>query len=96
MLGLPGDAVPFQVHVKLRPHVEQFLESLSKTYEVPRAPRVPLGSCGKPVGCLCIGEGGTRAACVGTFACSSRSSSSQLQSGTMPRRSWMCWTPRRS
>ncbi|KAM6113516.1 CTD small phosphatase-like protein 2-B [Phoenicopterus ruber ruber] len=25
---------PYEVHVKLRPHVQQFLESLSKTYEI--------------------------------------------------------------
>ncbi|OPJ86622.1 ADAMTS-like protein 5 isoform B [Patagioenas fasciata monilis] len=31
---LSGDAVPSQVRVKLRPHVQQFLESLSKTYEI--------------------------------------------------------------
>lgn len=40
---LPSQAaVPSQVHVKLRPHVQEFLESLSKTYEVPGAP----GVCG--------------------------------------------------
>lgn len=36
------EAVPSQVHVKLRPHVQEFLERLSKTYEVPGAP----GVCG--------------------------------------------------
>lgn len=55
-LGLPGDAVPFQVHVKLRPHVQQFLESLSKTYEVPAPPCSP-GVCGELSGCCCIGGG---------------------------------------
>lgn len=39
VLGLPADAVPLQVHVQLRPHVQHFLESLSKTYEVPGAPQ---------------------------------------------------------
>lgn len=34
---------PFQVHVKLRPHVQQFLENLSKIYEVPGAPTFPWG-----------------------------------------------------
>lgn len=55
-LGLPGDAVPFQVHVKLRPHVQQFLESLSNTYEVPVPPCSP-GVCGEPAGCFCIWGG---------------------------------------
>lgn len=49
MLVLFQAAVPSQVHVKLRPHVQEFLESLSKTYEVPR----PLGgSVGSPLGGL--------------------------------------------
>lgn len=41
-----GDAVPSQVRVKLRPHVQQFLESLSKTYEVPGGPLFPWGLWG--------------------------------------------------
>lgn len=77
--GLLGDAVPFQVHVKLRPHVQQFLQSLSKTYEVPGAPTFPRGLQG--AGGVPLGGGGdggrTWAACAGTFACSPRSSSSQ-------------------
>ena len=58
MLGLPGDAVPFQVHVKLRPHVQQFLESLSKTYEVPGAPTFPWGLRGASGEPLRQGGGG--------------------------------------
>ncbi|XP_032599698.3 CTD small phosphatase-like protein 2-B [Taeniopygia guttata] len=34
VLEVSQDAVPSQVHVKLRPHVQEFLESLSKTYEI--------------------------------------------------------------
>lgn len=58
MLGLPGDAIPFQVHVKLRPHVEQFLESLSKTYEVPGAPTFPWGLAGSRWGASASGREG--------------------------------------
>lgn len=56
-LGLLGDAVPFQVHVKLRPHVQQFLQSLSKTYEVPGAPMFPRGLQGAGGVPLCRGGG---------------------------------------
>lgn len=70
VLGLPVDAVPLQVHVQLRPHVQQFLESLSKTYEVPGAPQNSPGVCVEPGGCCRTGVGRARAARTGAFICS--------------------------
>lgn len=56
--------------MQLRPHVQQFLESLSKTYEVPGAPNSP-GVCVEPGGGrCCTGVGRARAACTGAFICS--------------------------
>ncbi|XP_069646662.1 CTD small phosphatase-like protein 2-A isoform X2 [Haliaeetus albicilla] len=51
-----GDS--YKVHVKLRPHVEQFLESLSKTYEVPGAPTFPWGLAGSRCGASASGREG--------------------------------------
>lgn len=70
VLGLPADAVPLQVHVQLRPHVQHFLESLSKTYEVPGAPQNSPGVCVEPGGCCRTGVGRARAARTGAFICS--------------------------
>lgn len=97
VLGLPADAVPLQVHVQLRPHVQHFLESLSKTYEVPGAPQnSPGGSAWNQAGAAAPGWGGLGQLAQEPSSALPRSSSSQRRSRITPRRSWMCWTPKRS